>query len=226
MKASLRKEFNAPELQYRKRQELHGIKQNMDPISTYLARLEKHSQNLNVTDQTKLDIMIAGLDPKYRQYIQMKQPRTYSDATHALLLKESVSPPKSDDIIRHVLETVQSIKENQNRGPENKGAERNDRSYQQYNGGYRRDNRQRFETHQERLTRPGTTPTCYYCGKMGHVSKNCRRKLAAEARTAPLRYSPKTESPKYTSRPKAEVTCFKCNKKGHYARDCFTIKRE
>jgi len=74
MRAALLEEFNAPELQYRKRQELHGIRQNNEPIATYLARVEKLSQNLNVADQTRLDIMIAGLDPHYRKFIQLKQP--------------------------------------------------------------------------------------------------------------------------------------------------------
>ena len=110
---ALRDEFNAPELQYAKRQELHGIKQNGDSISTYLGRVEKLAQNLNVTDQTRLDIMIAGLDKRYREWIQLKQPNTYSDAAHALLLKESVSPPKSDDVLKHVLETVQEVKHQQ-----------------------------------------------------------------------------------------------------------------
>jgi len=89
MRAALLEEFNAPELQYRKRQELHGFRQNNEPI----ARVEKLSQNLNFADQTRLDIMIAGLDPQYRKFIQQKQPATYSDAAHALLLKEAVSPP-------------------------------------------------------------------------------------------------------------------------------------
>jgi len=84
MRAALLEEFNAPELQYRKRQELHGFRQNNE---------EKLSQNLNFADQTRLDIMIAGLDPQYRKFIQQKQPATYSDAAHTLLLKEAVSPP-------------------------------------------------------------------------------------------------------------------------------------
>ena len=112
---ALQTEFDAPEIQYHKRQELHRIQQNGDSISTYLARVEKLSRHLNITNETQLDIMIAGLNPKYRQYIQMKIPKTYS----ALLLKEAVSPPELDDVMRHVLETVQSIKENQDRKPDN-----------------------------------------------------------------------------------------------------------
>ena len=114
LRDELREEFNAPELLYRKRQELYSIRQNKEPISTYLERVEKLAQNLDIEDQSKLDIMISGLDKRYRTYIQMKQPENYSAATRALLLKEAINPPQSDDMLRHVLETVQSIKDSQN----------------------------------------------------------------------------------------------------------------
>ena len=101
LRQALTREFDVPQIKYRKRQLLHQISQNGDPISVYLGRLETLAQNLNVPDQTRLDIMIAGLDTGYRNYIQMRQPATYSDATHALLLKESINPP--DDTMKNVL---------------------------------------------------------------------------------------------------------------------------
>lgn len=110
----LRKEFDAPELKYRKRQELHGIQQKGESITKYLEKVEKLSHNLEVADQTKLDIMIAGLDLPYRNYIQMKQPKSYSDATHALLLKESISPPRDDAAtMQSILAAVEAM------GPKN-----------------------------------------------------------------------------------------------------------
>ena len=96
---SLREEFDSPQLKYRKRQELHNIRQNGETISNYLTRLEKLSQNLNIVDQTKMDIAISGLDESYRQFIQMEQPKTYTDCTHLLLLKESVDPPKDNTAV-------------------------------------------------------------------------------------------------------------------------------
>ena len=77
--------------------------------------------------------MIAGLDTGYRNYIQMKQPNTYSEATHALLLKEAVNPPS--DVMKDVLKTVQAIHQNQttkgNRNADTRRMNDNQRNYQQ-----------------------------------------------------------------------------------------------
>ena len=110
---ALTEEFNPVQLQYRKRQELYSVQQKGQPIAVYLAKVEKLAQNLAVPDQTKIDLMIAGLDQGYRQYIQMKQPTTFREASHALLLKESISPPEETDVLKSVLETVTAIKNNQ-----------------------------------------------------------------------------------------------------------------
>jgi len=43
----------------------------------------------------------------------MNQPQNYSKANHALLLKEEIILPPSDDATRQLLEIVQTIKEKQ-----------------------------------------------------------------------------------------------------------------
>ena len=109
LKQALIDEFDVPQIKYRKRQLLYQISQQGEPISTYLSRLERLSQNLNVPDQTRLDIMIAGLDSGYRNFIQMKQPETYREATHALLLKEAVDPPM-EYLVEDLLNKIKGIK--------------------------------------------------------------------------------------------------------------------
>uniref|UniRef100_A0A7M5UZW9 CCHC-type domain-containing protein n=1 Tax=Clytia hemisphaerica TaxID=252671 RepID=A0A7M5UZW9_9CNID len=115
LKQALTDEFDVPQIKYRKRQLLHQISQHGEPISTYLSRLEKLAQNLNVPDQTKLDIMIAGLDSGYRNYLQMKQPETYREATHALLLKEAVDPPM-EYLIEDLMNQIKHIKTDKEQG--------------------------------------------------------------------------------------------------------------
>eukprot|EP00111_Clytia_hemisphaerica_P019036 TCONS_00056267-protein len=175
---SLRKEFDAPELKYRKRQELHGIKQNGDTITRYLERVERLSQNLQVADQTKLDIMIAGLDIPYRNYIQMKQPRTYSDATHALLLKESVNPPIDDTAtMNSILAAVEAMRPSAN----NRNSERPPMVcyYCNRRGNMMRECQLR-KRDQSRNNRPPTKgpsqEKCTQCYRWGHIAKECRNR--------------------------------------------------
>lgn len=103
---ALVREYNSPELLYCKRQLLYSIRQNAEPSSTYLTKLEKLSQNLEVDNQTKIYIMIAGLDKPYQTFIQLKQPENYSTATKALLLKKAIAYPTAiDPILETLVET-------------------------------------------------------------------------------------------------------------------------
>ena len=79
------------------------MRQNSDSFKNYSFREEK----LQIRH-----LMISGLDSPYHRYTQMKQPITYRDASHALLLKESINPPCDDMLVmKDVLATVQSIKD-------------------------------------------------------------------------------------------------------------------
>ena len=178
MREALLAEFNAPEVQYQKRQQLHELKQNEQSIHDYLSKVEKLSQHLDVANQTKLDIMIAGLDPQYRRFIQMEQPATYEDATRKLLLKESISPPEDKKLLENVLETIQTIKNNQ----ENGGIGHSNNLHTNHN--------------------PRNYRSCYYCGKPGHMMKECRWRMADENQYT--QYDEMTNKKNVTTRIKKE----------------------
>ena len=65
---------------------------------------------------------------------------------------------------------------------------------------------------------------CYFCGKKGHFSIDCRSRIAAEktSQTQPSSHPIKQEhsSQPTPDRQRREITCFNCQKKGHKSTQC------
>ena len=73
--------------------------------------------------------------------------------------------------------------------------------------------------------------TCFYCGKTGHVSRECRSRLAEERQvTTTTSQKPNTQTetlsqtqtfnPAVVKTEKRQVTCFTCHQKGHKSHQC------
>ena len=67
---------------------------------------------------------------------------------------------------------------------------------------------------------------CYYCGKKGHFSADCRSRIASErasqihpsSQPVPVKQEPTSST--HSDRQRREVTCFNCQKKGHKSPQC------
>ena len=66
--------------------------------------------------------------------------------------------------------------------------------------------------------------TCYPCWKLGHVSRDCRTRIASETQnTTPVQTKEVTTTPSVesSSRPdRKTVVCFTCHQKGHKSPQC------
>ena len=62
-----------------------------------------------------------------------------------------------------------------------------------------------------KLERDKSKMKCYHCGKLGHLIRDCRSRLAK------LKNNPKGNGNE-GKKSFANITCFKCPKKGHLAR--------
>jgi len=63
-----------------------------------------------------------------------------------------------------------------------------------------------------------TSRSCHYCGKLGHIAKNCRARVPKSGEqvttTKPMSVA------KQAKKDLREVECFNCHQKGHYSSNC------
>ena len=70
--------------------------------------------------------------------------------------------------------------------------------------------------------------TCYYCGRQGHVVRDCKTKVRDEGSQRPQKGTDRSQRPQRgiegSQRPQmgAKMTCFRCGGRGHRAGDCAT----
>ena len=69
---------DAPEMKARLRNELYTKKQGDTPLEPYLERLEYLFGELQIPESTKIDILMANLNPQLSYKLQIRQPRRYT----------------------------------------------------------------------------------------------------------------------------------------------------
>ena len=90
---------------------------------------------------------------------------------------------------------------------------------------YQQEAKQNLEVSRELFQKKKVT--CYHCGKVGHLSRECRSRLTSEKQTTQL--TPQVQTNEVSTMPKTEATgrsekkqvvCFVCHQKGHKSPHC------
>ena len=109
----LKDQFHTPESQMECRNVLYTQKQGETPLVEYLEFIEGLFEELGTPDVSKIDILIANLNPTLSYHLQTRQPRTYHEAVKLVQLRDKIQPPREDNpTMKRILEQLENLSVN------------------------------------------------------------------------------------------------------------------
>ena len=196
-------EYEPPERIWIKKTQLYGLKEGEKGLEHFIASLEKLSQELKVSEETKRDLFIQGVNSSLKRRLLLSQPETYTQAVRIARVNNSVNIDDDARIVETVIKTMtklqnQSAKHNtvsfadtdtppvaaysttpaNLANPENATREvaRLNNEVRKLKMCLRRQTNNNFVQNQGHNLIPVNQPTCFICNKMGHLARHCKEK--------------------------------------------------
>ena len=92
-----------------KKTQLYSLKEGHSGLEKFIANLEKLCQELNVSEETKLDLFIQGVNPNLKQRLLLSQPATYTKAARIARVNNSVINDDDERIVETVVKAMAKL---------------------------------------------------------------------------------------------------------------------
>ena len=205
VKQALREYYNNENRRWQKRQELFSLKKGEQTLDTYIDKINKLSQQLDVGAEVKIDLFINGLDERLSNALKMRQPRTYEDAITFARLKDGTksSGETTMEKILEALKVGNLISTDKEQASPVAKLQKEVNSLKQ-------------EVHKEKVAAIHTNPTdnLREIARLKEENRRLKQNKNIDDRRdfQPTGKNLRTQT--------GEVICMRCYKVGHYQRSC------
>ena len=113
LQQALRDAFTSPYQNFLRRQELNTRTQGpLEPLEKYIDDINARMQWLQLSDAETMQCFMQGLRPDLKEHVILQLPASYSEATHAVHLKDplkSIQSSSSSDNLWSLLLQLTSL---------------------------------------------------------------------------------------------------------------------
>ena len=102
-------EYEPPERIWVKKTQLHGLKEGEKGLEHFAASLEKVSQELKVSEETKRDLFIQGVNSSLKRRLLLSQLETYTQVVRIARVNNSVNTDDDARIVETVIITITKL---------------------------------------------------------------------------------------------------------------------
>ena len=150
-----------------------GVNESVEDYSYALSVLFSRSC---YPETVQIDLFMAGLKQDYREAVILARPHTLLEAENLAILKEACR--QKDPTIPNATMVAQLYSDTKSQQGELLELRRELRSLKYKNEKLEKENSNLLRT--KRVEKPQKTVTCHFCGKIGHIVSECRKKQSEQ----------------------------------------------